>query len=181
MAELYTMRPLFPGSSEADQLLKICKALGSPTKESWPEGHKLADQIGFKFPKCAPVNLKSIIQTASDSALDLMARIMLVNLEMMRYDPTKRPSAADCLQHPYFQVRLPIPLSVTNEEKEEEKGKPIDERPAKTDDEFSPQNSLPWGGEEMARPKRNKITSKELMNNARYKPGVKPLLLRGKN
>jgi len=28
--ELYTFRPLFPGSSEIDQLFKICAVLGTP-------------------------------------------------------------------------------------------------------------------------------------------------------
>lgn len=32
MAELYTFRPLFPGSSEVDQLFKICSVLGTPDK-----------------------------------------------------------------------------------------------------------------------------------------------------
>jgi protein kinase len=40
MAELYTLRPLFPGSSEADEIYKICAILGSPTMKSWPEGIK---------------------------------------------------------------------------------------------------------------------------------------------
>ena len=31
-AECYTLRPLFPGSSEIDQLFKICGVLGTPTK-----------------------------------------------------------------------------------------------------------------------------------------------------
>ena len=35
MAELFTMRPLFPGQSEQDQMTQICKVLGSPTKVSW--------------------------------------------------------------------------------------------------------------------------------------------------
>ena len=32
MAELYTLRPLFPGSSEIDEIFKICAVLGTPTK-----------------------------------------------------------------------------------------------------------------------------------------------------
>lgn len=40
MAELYTLRPLFPGSSEADEIYKICSVLGSPTMRTWPEGIK---------------------------------------------------------------------------------------------------------------------------------------------
>ena len=32
MAELYTLRPLFPGSSEVDEIFKICAVLGTPSK-----------------------------------------------------------------------------------------------------------------------------------------------------
>eukprot|EP00826_Nyctotherus_ovalis_P026936 TRINITY_DN2099_c0_g2_i2.p1 TRINITY_DN2099_c0_g2~~TRINITY_DN2099_c0_g2_i2.p1 ORF type:complete len:286 (+),score=86.48 TRINITY_DN2099_c0_g2_i2:191-1048(+) len=74
LAELYTMRPLFPGSSEIDQMNKICQVLGSPTKDSWPEGFRLAEQTGFKFPAQPPASLRSIIQTASESAFDLITR-----------------------------------------------------------------------------------------------------------
>ena len=38
MAELYLLRPLFPGSSEADEIYKICSILGSPTAKTWNEG-----------------------------------------------------------------------------------------------------------------------------------------------
>ncbi len=40
LAELYTLRPLFPGSSEADEIYKICSVMGSPTMRTWPEGIK---------------------------------------------------------------------------------------------------------------------------------------------
>ena len=32
MAELYLMRPLFPGNNETDQIYKTCAVLGSPTQ-----------------------------------------------------------------------------------------------------------------------------------------------------
>ena len=32
MAELYTLRPLFPGTSEIDEIFKVCAVLGTPTK-----------------------------------------------------------------------------------------------------------------------------------------------------
>ena len=35
MAELYTLRPLFPGQSQTDQLYKICSILGPPTIITW--------------------------------------------------------------------------------------------------------------------------------------------------
>ena len=31
MAEVYTFRPLFPGSSEVDEVFKVCSVLGTPT------------------------------------------------------------------------------------------------------------------------------------------------------
>lgn len=32
MAELYTLKPLFPGSSELDEIFKLCQILGSASK-----------------------------------------------------------------------------------------------------------------------------------------------------
>jgi serine/threonine protein kinase len=47
MAELYMLRPLFPGNSEVDQMYKVCAVLGSPSSGEWPEGYKLAAKINF--------------------------------------------------------------------------------------------------------------------------------------
>ena len=33
------------------RLYKICSVLGTPTTVSWPEGFKLAAQIGYRFPQ----------------------------------------------------------------------------------------------------------------------------------
>jgi serine/threonine protein kinase len=65
MAELYCLWPLFPGGSERDQVNKICQILGTPTKEEWPEGHKLANTIGLVFPKFDARNLAEVIPSAS--------------------------------------------------------------------------------------------------------------------
>ncbi|GKT27950.1 Serine/threonine-protein kinase MAK [Aduncisulcus paluster] len=97
MAELYLLRPLFPGSSEVDQILKVCSVLGSPTSKNWPEGIRLAQRLGFKFPTCIPVALSKIIQNASPDAISLME-------DMLLYDPAKRPTAAQALAHPFFAV-----------------------------------------------------------------------------
>ena len=51
MAQLYSGTPLFPGSSEKDQLVRILQTMGTPTKEEWPEGYKLAAQMSFEIPK----------------------------------------------------------------------------------------------------------------------------------
>lgn len=51
MAELYTLRPLFPGTSEPDEIYKICAIMGTPTHETWEDGMKLASSLQFKFPQ----------------------------------------------------------------------------------------------------------------------------------
>lgn len=106
LAELYTLKPLFPGSSEADEIYKICAILGSPTMRSWPEGIKLAAQMQFRFPQFPTTPLNQIVQNASPEGLSLIQDLLL-------YDPQQRPTASQTLQHPFFQTNnaLPAPLS----------------------------------------------------------------------
>jgi serine/threonine protein kinase len=64
MVELVNLRPLFPGSDQLDQVYKICEILGDPSDEygvdmdgvrigggPWLKGMRLADTVGFQFPK----------------------------------------------------------------------------------------------------------------------------------
>lgn len=95
MAELFLNRPLFPGSNEHDQLYKLCHVLGSPTQSSWPEGIRLANKIGFVFPNSEQANLQNIISNASPNAIDVMSL-------MLRWDPQKRPTASQLIQHSFF-------------------------------------------------------------------------------
>ena len=50
MAEMYSLMPLFPGSSELDQLKKICLILGTPDPQKWPEGYQLAENKRISIP-----------------------------------------------------------------------------------------------------------------------------------
>uniref|UniRef100_A0A3Q1F8Z7 non-specific serine/threonine protein kinase n=1 Tax=Acanthochromis polyacanthus TaxID=80966 RepID=A0A3Q1F8Z7_9TELE len=97
MAELYTLRPLFPGNSEVDEIFKICQVLGTVKKIDWPEGYQLASAMNFRFPQCVPTHLKTLIPNASNEAIALMR-------DMLQWDPKKRPTAVQALRYPYFQV-----------------------------------------------------------------------------
>ncbi|XP_068137468.1 serine/threonine-protein kinase ICK isoform X2 [Hyperolius riggenbachi] len=97
MAEVYTLRPLFPGSSEMDTIFKICQVLGTPKKTDWPEGYQLAGSMNFRWPQCVPNNLKTLIPNASSDGIQIMR-------EMLQWDPKKRPTASKALRHPYFHV-----------------------------------------------------------------------------
>ncbi|XP_019058475.1 PREDICTED: cyclin-dependent kinase F-4 isoform X2 [Tarenaya hassleriana] len=105
MAELFTLRPLFPGASEADEIYKICNVIGSPTEVTWSEGLNLARAINYQFPQLPGVPLSSLIPSASGDAVNLIERLC-------SWDPCKRPTAAEALQHPFFQSCLYVPPSL---------------------------------------------------------------------
>lgn len=122
MAELYMLNPLFSGTNEIDQMLKICSVLGTPNQTVWNDGMKLAVKMGFNFPQYAPIPLNQIIKDACSDGINIMQ-------EMLRYDPQKRPSASQLLQHPYFDSMRPIekPMSRNNEIKPKQLGDNKDE------------------------------------------------------
>ena len=60
--EIATLKPLFPGSNEVDQVWRVCEIMGSPGNwfnkagvrvggGEWREGTNLAQKLGFSFPK----------------------------------------------------------------------------------------------------------------------------------
>nr|XP_031543956.1 serine/threonine-protein kinase MAK isoform X2 [Vicugna pacos] len=134
MAELYTLRPLFPGTSEVDEIFKICQVLGTPKKSDWPEGYQLASSMNFRFPQCVPINLKTLIPNASNEAIQLMT-------EMLSWDPKKRPTASQALKHPYFQVGQVLGPSSHHLESKQALSKhvqPLESKPSVADLEAKP-------------------------------------------
>ncbi|KAL1809111.1 hypothetical protein DCAR_0728642 [Daucus carota subsp. sativus] len=105
MAELLTLRPLFPGSSETDEIYKICSVIGSPTEIKWAEGLKLANAINYQFPQLRGVPLSTLIPSASKDAINLITMLC-------SWDPCKRPTALEVLQHPFFQSCYYVPPSL---------------------------------------------------------------------
>ncbi|XP_021599161.1 cyclin-dependent kinase F-4 isoform X2 [Manihot esculenta] len=102
MAELFTLHPLFPGTSEADEIYKICNIIGSPTKDSWADGLSLANAINYQFPQSVGVNLSALVPSASEDAVNLIKLLC-------SWDPCKRPTAGEALQHPFFQSCFYVP------------------------------------------------------------------------
>lgn len=86
---------MFPGTNEVDQLDKIVKVLGTPDKNDWPEGYKLAQsrrtsslKIDYYFSEEKGVSLGSLVPDASMEALDLIE-------SMLQYSSRKRPTASE--------------------------------------------------------------------------------------
>jgi protein kinase len=100
IAELYTTRPLFPGSNEVDQMFKIVSVIGVPTQTSWPEGLALARKINYRFPTVAVTPLEKVLPSSIPAeAIDLMKELLVM-------DPRKRLTAQLALNHPYFHSGL---------------------------------------------------------------------------
>jgi len=92
--ELMRRAPLFPGTSELDQLSKIFSCLGTPTEEDWPGMTSLPSYTEFDSWPATP--FEKIFTAASPDALDLIR-------QLLRYDPKQRLSATQVLAHKYFQ------------------------------------------------------------------------------
>ena len=96
MAEMYMHpMPLFYGSSEKEVFIKICTTLGSPNKSNWHEGVNQASKIGMKYPQSSGTDLANIVIGASPEAIDLMK-------QMLKWSPNARATAANLLNHPFF-------------------------------------------------------------------------------
>ncbi|KAJ0021051.1 hypothetical protein Pint_31013 [Pistacia integerrima] len=108
MVELFTLSPLFPGASEGDEMYKICSVIGSPTEDSWADGLSQARYINYRFPELTGLNLSLLLPSVSKDAVSLIE-------SLCSWDPCKRPTAAEALQHPFFQrcFYVPPPLCWT--------------------------------------------------------------------
>lgn len=104
MVEILTQYAIFPGEGgEISQLEKIWAVLGTPSRSEWPG---LLEMPWFELLRPAfkrPSNFAKLYQErVTPAAFELLEA-------MFHFDPTKRPSAAEILEHPYFTKEEPAP------------------------------------------------------------------------
>ncbi|KAI9256277.1 serine/threonine-protein kinase pef1 [Sporodiniella umbellata] len=94
MAEMYTGRPLFPGTTNEDQLQKIFRLLGTPSELTWPTLSQFSE---YKPPQVIYPSqpISHVLTTLDPAGLDLIHR-------MLQYQPHLRIRAHDALAHRYF-------------------------------------------------------------------------------
>jgi len=94
MAEMYLGKPLFAGSNNQDELIKIFKVMGTPTEETWPGVTKYSE-YRKDFPYYPPKPLSTVVPMIDTFGMDLL-------MQMLNYQPNRRISAKDALNHVYF-------------------------------------------------------------------------------
>ncbi|KAF7534364.1 hypothetical protein G7Z17_g13371 [Cylindrodendrum hubeiense] len=94
MAEMFTGRPLFPGTTNEDQIVRIFRIMGTPTERTWP-GITQFPEYKPTFQMYATQDLRNILPAIDPTGIDLLQR-------MLQLRPELRVSAADALQHPWF-------------------------------------------------------------------------------
>lgn len=114
MAELVNLRPLFPGQDQVDQVARICEVLGDPSDAygcdmagsvlgggPWQKGIRLAREVGFQFPLTPPKDFFDLFDKSVPRSLIQCIR------DLLRYDPNKRLTSRECLNHEYLRETSP--------------------------------------------------------------------------
>lgn len=108
MAELASLRPIFKGDEakmdakkgvvfQRDQMTKIFEVLGSINEQEWPGVRDMPDYAHLRDMRDFPSQLMKWCdrRMLSPQAYDIMQKMLL-------YDPTKRFTAQQALQHSWF-------------------------------------------------------------------------------
>ena len=97
LAELLKHEPLFPGKQEQQTLDMMYKLLGTPNEKIWPGFDKLPKFGSYRMSSNQPYNyLQTEFNRLSSAGVDLLNRLLT-------YDPRRRCTAAQALEHGYFQ------------------------------------------------------------------------------
>ena len=95
-AELLLKEPLFQAKGELELIAMIFKLLGPPTNNSWPEFSSLPLAKTISLPSPQPHQFRTRFPYLSAAGLDLL-------MSFLTYDPERRISAEEALDHPYFR------------------------------------------------------------------------------
>ncbi|KAH6909472.1 kinase-like domain-containing protein [Coprinopsis sp. MPI-PUGE-AT-0042] len=95
LGEMFTRRPILPGTSDLDQLEKIWYLCGTPTQHSWPHYDALPGCEGIKRFNPYQRRVKLTYESVGPETSDLLDRLLICN-------PKDRITAAQALEHEYF-------------------------------------------------------------------------------
>ncbi|CAJ2676229.1 unnamed protein product [Trifolium pratense] len=105
-AELLTLKPLFPGTADIDQLSRIINVLGNLDERAWSDCSKLPDYGIISFSKVEnPAGVEACLPNRSPDEVSLVKKLVC-------YDPARRATTMELLHDKYFiEEPLPVPVS----------------------------------------------------------------------
>ncbi|KAF9031414.1 Pkinase-domain-containing protein, partial [Hymenopellis radicata] len=97
LGEMFTRRPILPGTSDIDQLERIWALCGTPTQHTWPNHDALPGCEGVPkfFKDHLPRRIKQNFDSVDPETVDLLNKLLILN-------PAQRLTAAQALDHDYF-------------------------------------------------------------------------------
>lgn len=102
MVEIFTRHAIFAGDgTELSQLEKIYNVIGTPNRQDWPG---LVDMAWFELLKPTAKRKNVFADKYGDRVTPAAFELLS---SMFQYDPIKRPTAAEVLQHAYFTTEEP--------------------------------------------------------------------------
>merc|ERR1719174_1898748 len=96
--ELFTRRPLFPGSSEVDQILRVLRLTGAPSDSNWKRGRQLLKRRGINQIPSDRKPLEAVMApfTRPANGLAFLRGFLLL-------DPLKRVRAPSATLHAFLR------------------------------------------------------------------------------
>jgi cell division cycle 2-like protein len=102
--ELLTKEPLLQGKNEVDQVSKVFALTGPPNSQTWPGFRSLPNAKSLRLPPSSapsssgnpPLLPRSRFPYLTNAGMHLLSCLLALN-------PAARPSAQECLAHPYFR------------------------------------------------------------------------------
>uniref|UniRef100_A0A914ZAF7 Protein kinase domain-containing protein n=1 Tax=Panagrolaimus superbus TaxID=310955 RepID=A0A914ZAF7_9BILA len=101
---MWTNKPLFEGSDELSQIIKLCEILGTPTLAVWPMMKMCPYVKHLTLDECVPRGLKVTVPGLSRTGIDLLQNTL-------HYDPTTRIHPRDIINHPFLRDACRILLN----------------------------------------------------------------------
>lgn len=102
VAELFALKPLFPGNNDIDQMFRVFQVMGSPTVERWPGVDQLPDYDKVSFPDLVPVDLCALLPSCRPQDVRFLQTMLVL-------DPVQRSTAARIAACDYF-LEHPLPV-----------------------------------------------------------------------
>eukprot|EP00729_Bicosta_minor_P002164 gene2164-25393_t len=103
-SEMVSGRPIFPGSTNEEQIVLIWQILGTPTESLWEGVSQLPEYKPEDWPECDKQDLAHQMPRLNRVGLELVDR-------MLQYNPKMRFTAQEAMAHPYF-ASLSIPKTL---------------------------------------------------------------------